>query len=153
MTCSTCLPSPCPGEGHRRKVAALALLAARREAITRRAQRALLVAMLAGDGTATADNVRSVVVLPPGVDPVCLGGTPGPLARAGIIARDGYATTRRPEAHARPVSLWRLRDRAAAIGWLRDHPDLPAQPHNTAPAVAESGGRRQGWLFDAGGQE
>ncbi|MCQ8205440.1 hypothetical protein NP569_24435, partial [Vibrio parahaemolyticus] len=53
-------------------------------------------------GTATADDVRDAVELPPGVDPRCLGAVPGELADAGIIRATGYVRTTRPAAHARP---------------------------------------------------
>jgi hypothetical protein len=112
------------GEGERRKRDALALLAARRAAIVRRGRRALLSRLLDG-ATATADDVRAVVELPPGVRPVAMGAVPGPLALAGIIRRTGYASTRRAEAHARPVTVWALADRAAALDWLAAHPDEP----------------------------
>jgi hypothetical protein len=111
-------------EGERRKLGALDLLATRRAAIVRRGRRALL-AMLLHAGTATADDVRAAVELPPGVRPVALGAVPGMLADAGIIRAAGYATTRRAEAHARPVTVWALADRAAAVDWLAAHPELP----------------------------
>lgn len=125
-TCSLCYPNPCPDcrcEGERRKADALAVLADRREVLVRRAQRALL-AVLLEHGTATADDVRELVELPPGIDPKCFGAAPGALARRGIIAADGFAKTARPEGHARPVTVWRLADAEAARCWLWDHPDL-----------------------------
>ena len=122
------IPHPFPAAGllddERRKRAALDLLAARRAAIVRRARRALLTRLLDA-GTATADDMRDAVQLPPGVRPVALGAAPGPLALAGIIRAAGYVTTRRALAHTRPVTLWALANRAAALEWLRAHPDLP----------------------------
>lgn len=145
-TCSLCYPNRCPdckcGEGERRKADALALLADRRAVYVRRGQRALLAALLAMD-TATADDVRDAVELPAGIAPVCLGAVPSALARARIIGRDGYVLTCRPTAHARPVSVWRLLDRAAALRWLADHPDLP-DPGDDDQATA----KRQTVLFD-----
>ncbi|MCK4340916.1 MAG: hypothetical protein KAY37_04255 [Phycisphaerae bacterium] len=116
-------------EGERRKLDAHALLAARRAVYVLRGRRALLTA-LCYRGEATADDVRRAVALPDDVDPVCLGVVPGPLARAGIIESDGFAKSTRPESHARPVQVWRLADRAAAVAWLATHPDRsdPAQP-------------------------
>jgi hypothetical protein len=111
-------------EGERRKRAALDLLAARRAAIVRRGRRALLARLLAV-GTATADDVRDAVPLPPGVRPVALGAVPGPLALAGVIRGVGYAATRRAEAHARPVTVWTLADRGAALDWLAANSDPP----------------------------
>jgi hypothetical protein len=110
--------------GERLKADALTLVADRRAVYVRRGQRALLTALLAV-GQATADDVRDALDLPPGIDPVCLGAVPLALARAGIIRRVGYSPTCRPTAHARPVSVWTLADRAAAMRWLDTHPDLP----------------------------
>lgn len=128
MNCNckaVCSPCRCGiAEGERRKQAALDLLAVRREAVVRRAQRALL-AVLLERGWATADDVRELVELPPGIDPKCFGVAPGPLARAGIILADGYSKTCRPTAHARPLTVWTLADRAAAERWLATHPELP----------------------------
>ena len=110
-------------EGERRKADAFAMLAAHREIVIRRAQRALLTVLLE-TGSATADDIRDLVDLPPGIGPKLFGAAPGPLARAGIIAPAGFTKTCRPVAHSRPVTVWRLADRVAARCWLWDHPDL-----------------------------
>jgi hypothetical protein len=122
----TALPEPAAGwlEGERRKLSAHALLAARREIYVRRGRRALLMQLL-HNGTATADDVRGVVKLPPGIDPKLFGAVPGPLAASGIVRAAGYIKTARPEGHARPVMLWQLADQAGARDWLAAHPDLP----------------------------
>ncbi|MHB1037770.1 MAG: hypothetical protein ACYC35_25455 [Pirellulales bacterium] len=129
MTQTPCPYARCPAatEGERRKLDALATLEAHRDLYVLRGRRAMLSAMLLDDGTATADDVRAAVALPARIGPRCLGAVPSILARLGIIRADGYAVTRRPEAHGRPVRLWRLVDRAAALRWLADHPD-PADP-------------------------
>ncbi len=115
-------PLPCNrDEGERRKGAALALLACNREAVIREGRRALLHVLLVR-GTATIDDVRGIVRTPPGVNPKAFGVVPSQLANAGIIARDGYETSSRPEAHARPVTRWKLIDEAAATAWLAAHP-------------------------------
>lgn len=111
-----------PNEGERRKLDAHAMLEARREVFVNRGRRELLMAALL-NGTATADDVRDAVKLPDGVDPVCLGSVPGPLARANIISRAGYAPTQRAAGHGRPVTVWLLIDHTAAMNWLRNHPD------------------------------
>jgi hypothetical protein len=116
--------NPPTAEGERRKLAAHALLSARRELYVLRGRRALLAALL-DRAEATTDDVRRAVTLPDGIDPVCFGTVPGELARAGIVERARFAKTARPEAHARPVSVWRLRDRAVALAWLAAHPDRP----------------------------
>ena len=75
-TCAVCYPRDCPEcEGERRKLDALALLSAHREAVIRRAQRALLTVLLE-TGSATVDDVRELVELPPGVGPKCFGAAP-----------------------------------------------------------------------------
>ena len=119
--------STCISDGERSKRTAFALLAARRQALIRAGRRALLAALLER-GEATADDVRRAVPLPPSVGPKVFGAVPGELAEAGIIAADGYTTSNRPEAHARPVQRWRLVNRDAALTWLKDHPDQPTPP-------------------------
>lgn len=109
-------------EGEHRKDAALDLLASHRERYVIEGRRALLRAAMT-NGTASADDVRDCVELPPGIDPKCFGSVPGSLAKAGIIERVGFATTCRPTAHARPVSVWRICDRAKAEQWLAEHPE------------------------------
>lgn len=127
-------------EGEARKAGAFALLAAHREAVIRRAQRALLTVLLE-TGSATADDVRELVKLPNGINAKCFGATPGALARLGIIRADGYAKTCRPTAHARPVTVWTLADRTAAVDWLDANPELPG------PEDDQGDGRQQGFLF------
>ena len=117
-------------ESERRKLEAHALLQARRAVYVLRGRRALLRRLLDA-GEATADAVRDAVELPDGINPVCLGVVPGPLARAGLIERVGFARSRRANAHARPVSVWRLLDRDAALTWLAAHADRP----DPVPAV------------------
>ena len=133
-TSSLSYPGRCPNDGVTRRDAAHALLADRRAVYVRRGQRALLTALLVMD-TATADEVRDAVDLPRGMDPVCLGAVPSALARAGIIRRVGYTPTCRPTAHARPVSVWTLADRAKALRWLADHPDLPDPGDDGSPTI------------------
>jgi hypothetical protein len=122
----TVSPSPAAGrtEGERRKLSAQSLLAARRAVYVRRGRRALLSHLLA-HGTATADDVRAAVHLPPGINPKCFGAVPGPLAESGVIRAAGYVKTARPKGHARPVRQWELADRAGAYDWLRANPDIP----------------------------
>lgn len=127
-------------EGERSKLDALALLEARREVYVRRGRRALLTAALRS-GTATADDVRDAVELPPDLDPRCLGPVPGRLAYDGVICAAGFTRSARPERHAGWSQVWELADRAAAERWLRDHPDLP-------DPVDDQATDRQGTLFD-----
>ena len=128
MKCRKIKRKPCcdgTAEGERLKVDALALLEARRQVYVCRGRRALLAAMLEGDGTATADDVYAAVELPAGIDPRCLGSVPGRLAYDGIINPAGFVHTTRPERHASWLRVWALVDRAAAVRWLVDNSDLP----------------------------
>jgi hypothetical protein len=130
MSGSPLLPANSAVDGERRKLAAHALLAARRAFYVRRGQRALLEQLFAAR-TATADDVRRALTLPDDIGPRCLGAVPGPLARAGIIRRVGFRGSERAIAHARPVTVWELADRAAAFAWRAAYPELPgpdAQP-------------------------
>jgi hypothetical protein len=138
MNCNNqCNPCKCGViEGERRKQDAFATLTANREAVIRRAQRALLTVLLE-TGSATADNVREQVELPAGINAKCFGAVPSPLARAGIIRADGFAKTCRPIGHARPVTVWALADRAAAERWLRNHPDMPDPDEGEGVAVSQ----------------
>src|SRR5262249_44911802 len=124
----TALPSPAAGrlEGERLKLAAHTLLEARREVYVRRGRRALLLQLLDA-GTATADDVRAVVELPPGLNPKLFGAVPRPLAKAGMIRAVGHVPTSRKEGHGRPVMRWQLADRDAALAWLGVNPDLRDQ--------------------------
>jgi hypothetical protein len=121
-------------EGLRRRDAAHRLLRARRAVYVRRGQRALLLHLLDA-GTATVDAVRAAVELPPEVSPCCFGAVPGTLADAGLIHAAGYQRSTRAQAHARPLIVWALADRDAALAWLVAHPDLPD------PADADAEGR------------
>jgi hypothetical protein len=112
-------------DGERLKADALTLLESRREVYTLRGRRALLTAMLSGSGTATADDVRSAIELPAGIDPRCLGSVPGRLACDRIIRAAGFVRSTRPERHASWLQIWELADRERALRWLADHPDLP----------------------------
>ena len=69
-------------DGERRRDTALALLAERRAAVVCCGQRALLICLL-DTGTATADDVRAAVELPPGIGPRCYGGRASSAGGAG----------------------------------------------------------------------
>ena len=129
-------------DGEARKQKRLTAFQERRADYVRQGQRALLTCLL-DKTTATADDVRPAVELPPSIDPRCLGAVPGVLAKAGIIRSLGYVKSNRPERHASPIQLWALADRAAAIEWLAANPDVasddeppPANEKNpTVPAA------------------
>jgi hypothetical protein len=146
MTSCNCKSAgPCRCEGIERKREAIALLSARRESIVRRGRRALLARLLEAE-TATIDSVRAAVPLPAEVNPKVFGAVPSELVEIGAIIADGFTRTVRPEAHARPVQIWRLHDRQAAEEWLATHPDLPdpAPPDQSADGAT---------LFDLAPQE
>lgn len=123
-----------PPDGQARKQAAQDRLEACRAVYILKGRRALLTAVLA-KGQATADDVRDGVELPEGIDPVCLGCVPGPLVKTGIIRRAGFAPTTRTAGHARPVTVWELVDRAAAMRWLMDCPEI----EDPAPVETDAG--------------
>ena len=119
------IPLPLPDaaeEGERRRREALALLADRRRALVRRASRALL-GLLLRTGTATADQLRGLVPIPPEINPKVFGAVFAGLAEENLIRQVGSERSRRPEAHRRPIGVWQLADRAGAITWLAAHPD------------------------------
>jgi hypothetical protein len=116
-------PSP---DGEAPKRFALDLLENRREEIVGRARRALLSYLLE-HGAGTIDRVRELVPVPPSINPKLFGAVPGPLALSGIIRPAGFTKTTRTAGHARPVTIWELADRAAALKWLATHPDGPAR--------------------------
>lgn len=113
--------------GEEAKQAALDGHHLRRPALIRSCQRAMLTHLMAA-GTGTIESARGAVELPSGINPKALGSVPGTLARCGIIRRVGFVRATRPEAHARPVTLWELADRDAASAWLATHPELPEAP-------------------------
>lgn len=129
-------------EGERRRDAAHDLHQRHHGNIIRRAQRVLVTTALER-GTATIDDVRTAINLPNGIDPTVLGAVPTALARAGILRRVGFVETTRPEAHARPVSVWAIGDHGKAVVWLTTHPDLPT-PARFAKRDA-AGQRLIGW--------
>ena len=115
-----------PAQGRELKEEAFLRLG-RRESLIRAARRALLVSLLSqhpSDSRVTADDVRDRVELPQDVNPSVFGVVPGSLAKANIIEAIGYRESRRPDAHARAVRVWRLKDRDAALAWLKTHPEI-----------------------------
>ncbi len=109
-------------EGEHRKTDALGRFEDHRKQLLLVGRRALITHALQ-HGTATADDVRDVVPVPPGVNPKAYGAVPRALAKLGIIEACGFRRTARAAGHARPVMLWRIMDTSAAMRWLADHPD------------------------------
>ena len=143
-----------PSEGEYRKLDAHALLQAWREVYVLRGRRALLTA-ICYRGYASADDVRHAVPLPDGINPKLFGVVPGALVRAGIIEADGFVKSRRLQSHTRPISAWRLVDRAAALAWLATHPDRPDPPPaevDAEPTLFDSAGNATPGAGTPGGQ-
>lgn len=111
-------------DGAERRDAALDLLRERRAVLVRRGAR-LLAGRLLEFGTATLDDIAAELETPPDLDRRLVGAVPATLAKAGVAALAGYVRSTRPERHASVLAVWRLADRAAAVAWLADHPDLP----------------------------
>jgi hypothetical protein len=88
--------------------------------------RLLLLFHLLEHSTATMDDVRAKMTVPPNVSPTFFGGVPHALVAAGIITRHGYQPTERAKAKDRPIAVWRLVDRAAGMRWLAEN-HLPAE--------------------------
>lgn len=92
-----------------------------REALLKLARRAFAEHLLQY-GHATVDDAREAIEIPPGISPNFLSAVPDPFVKAGIIRQQGYVPSERPEAHARMIALWALRDQGGALRWLRDNP-------------------------------
>lgn len=140
-------------EGRRRKQEAQEGHRHRNPLFTRTCERAILFNMLVNGGRATIDDVRAVVPTPPGKNPTIFGGVFRALCMAGLIAHDGFACTKRPEGHARPVRVWRLVDKEAAIAWLAANPapGEPAKPMEKLPQdskARDQAGHTEPSLFD-----
>jgi hypothetical protein len=111
-------------EGEQRRDAALDRLRERRAALVRRGAR-LLAGRLLDNGSATMDDIAAELETPPDIDRRLVGAIPSTLAKAGVAVLTGYVRSTRPERHASVIATWGLADRAAAVAWLRDNPDLP----------------------------
>lgn len=120
--------------GETRKGKVLASLAARNGPIIRAGQRALLSHLL-DNGVATVDDVRDRVALSEGTNPKVFGTIPAALVSAGIIAPAGFIKSRRPESHARPVTVWQLIDRDSALRWLDENPPIVVKTPATQPTL------------------
>jgi hypothetical protein len=120
-------------KGERRRDAAHALLLARRAALVRCVQRALLRHLL-DHGEDMIDPVRAAVPIPPGTDPRLVGAAVRDLALAGVIHSVGRRRSHRPEAHGRQVDLWAVADPAAAREWLRGHLEITNPEPDAPPA-------------------
>ena len=97
--------------------------------------RTRLIRHLLKNGEGTVEDARAGFELPRDVNPACLGAVPGPLSRAGLIARKAYKNATRTAAHARAVSIWVLGDRERAEHWLEN------KKAETAATVSANHGR------------
>ena len=126
-------------QGERRKADALAILTERRETVVRRAQRALLTVLL-NAGSATADDVRELVELPPGINAKCFGAAPGATCsdwhHSRCRLREDMPAGRRTLG---PLLSGRWPIVAKAQRWLDVHADLPDPPEDEPPADGSQG--------------
>lgn len=111
--------------GEARRDGAHAILKAKRAALVRKAQRALLHFLLSPDDV-TADDIRELVPTPANINPVVFGAVPPELVKAGLITANGWRKSARSKAHARTVQVWVLCNRVAATAWLSANPELPS---------------------------
>lgn len=118
----TMIPGPADS-GETRRDDALARLRRHRAALVRDLARAT-VRIALDRGVLTADDLRDAVPIPDGIRPVVVGAAMQAVADAGLISCIDYRRSRRPVAHARPVRVWQLADRAAALAWLAARPPI-----------------------------
>lgn len=124
--------------GRARRDAAHLTLLARRGRYVRLAQAALLAA-IAENGQATADDIRQRLTLPADINPTLIGPAVRQLRLAGAIRRVGRDTEScRPVAHARPLPIWTTTSGDAGPQWLSDHPAPIDLPPTVTPPVSES---------------
>lgn len=114
------------GLGERLRDEALNILRVRRATIIRTLSRAAVEIAL-DKGEVDADAVRERVPIPPHIKPCVVGAAMRDLVDARLVFRIGHRRTRRPIAHSRFVSVWRLVSRDAATAWLSAHPPLHAE--------------------------
>jgi hypothetical protein len=112
-------------EGEARRDKALLLLRVRRADLIRKCTAAAIRIALHWREVC-ADDVRLVVPIPGDISPKLVGVVFRDLADAGILRRNGFRPSKRPAAHARPLSVWQLADADAARAWLAAHPRLTA---------------------------
>jgi hypothetical protein len=106
-------------KGEAARDAALNVLRVHRAALIRKSTAAVLRFVLAG-GQVCADDVRDEIAIPPGTSPTFWGVVFRDLADAGILRRLTYRPSTRAVAHARPLSVWELADRDAAVARLTE---------------------------------
>lgn len=119
-------------DGESLRDGALSLLRARRADLIRKCTAAAIRVAL-DRGEVCADDVRAVVTIPADLSPKLVGVVFRDLADAGILRRVGFQNSTRPAAHARPLSVWRLADAAAALGRLAAHSPTPTALVPAAP--------------------
>lgn len=110
-------------EGERRRDKAHDLLRSHRSAIIHQLKRAMVEAALR-TGTATADDARDAVEIPAGINPKLAGLVGRDLATAGVFKAVGFVKSRRPKAHARPITVWELTRPEHGERWLIDNPNV-----------------------------
>jgi hypothetical protein len=119
-------PAPTAVDGFGRRDEAVERLHRKHPVLVRRLQRTFL-ALLLRDGPRTTDAPRLLAPIPFGVTPKVAGAAILPLPIVfGLIAPDGVpVASNRPMAHGRKIQRWKIRNRRAALSWLKAHPELP----------------------------
>ncbi len=101
----------------------VARIRSRRPGLVRKLSRAFLAHLLT-HGPSTSDPLRTMVPIPPEVDPRVVGATVLGLAQVGLIVPVGRRRSNRPAARHRWLELWALADARAAAAWLSANPEL-----------------------------
>lgn len=137
------MPNPTPSEGRREgrklKDEALSLHERYSKRFVLTGRRLMLRLLMHEAASLTVDAVRARLPLPTGIDPKTYAAIPAGLAALKLIESTGFMESTRPEAHCRPVRIWRLKDRSAAELWLRNNP-LPEDqrpPHDGPQLLLE----------------
>ncbi len=111
-------------EGERQRDKAFTLLEVHREHLQHEARRAAMRIAIE-NGRVTPDDIRELVEVPPGINPVALGPVCRYFATKGILQNAGFEKSCRPIANSRPVTVWGLADRSKAESWLAANPPRP----------------------------
>jgi len=123
-------------EGEARRDAALGLLRVRHESLIRKlTASALRIALTAGE--VCSDDLREAVPIPIGISPKCVGPVFADLATTGILQHVEYRKSRRPAAHARPISVWRISNLDTALARLAELETLIAATDAAGSSTAD----------------
>lgn len=110
------------GVGEAGKLLAMSLLREHRYESVLKAQRAM-VGLLLRQAEGSVDDLHRVLgeIANDGDPAYWLGAALHGLRLSGVIRKTGFVETCRKVAHRRPVSMWTLTSRPAALAWFDDH--------------------------------